>query len=204
VAVDIRIVPDRQTGCGPLPLVCRRVKLVGMVMPVAKIVSYVTPKRRRAQFSLATMFVVVTAFCVWLAWQVNRAKRQREGVAALRTLGAAVFQVDPAASKRLARDLPKTHKWLGAAYVEPLEYVSLRHANALDARPEKIETALKLLKDLSGLRRLNLEGLPLTERNMKQLASLPTLSELDLGYTGVGEPALDRLQESLPKCRIIR
>ncbi|HVC95631.1 MAG TPA: hypothetical protein VND64_18200 [Pirellulales bacterium] len=33
---------------------------------LAKLVALLTPKRRWAQFSLATMFIVVTALCVWL------------------------------------------------------------------------------------------------------------------------------------------
>jgi hypothetical protein len=35
-----------------------------MAKPIAKLVAVLTPKRRWAQFSLATLFVVVTAFCV--------------------------------------------------------------------------------------------------------------------------------------------
>jgi competence protein ComGC len=51
------------------------------------------PKRRWAQFSLASMFVVVTVICMWLALRVNQATRQRDAVVALRKLGAvgAVF-----------------------------------------------------------------------------------------------------------------
>jgi hypothetical protein len=43
----------------------------GMAKPLAKLISMLTPKRRWAQFSLFTMFVVVTVLCVplvWLGW----------------------------------------------------------------------------------------------------------------------------------------
>jgi hypothetical protein len=53
-----------------------------MLKPLAKLLSMLTPKRRWAQFSLGTMFVVVTVLCVWLGVVVNRAHRQRDSVAA--------------------------------------------------------------------------------------------------------------------------
>jgi hypothetical protein len=59
----------------------------GMAKPIAKLLSMLTPNRRWAQFSLATMFVVVTVLCVWLAAQVRRANRQREVMAAIEPLG---------------------------------------------------------------------------------------------------------------------
>jgi hypothetical protein len=58
-----------------------------MVKPIAKLIRTLTPKRRWAQFSLATMFVVVTVLCVWLSVVVNRAHRQRDAVAAIDALG---------------------------------------------------------------------------------------------------------------------
>jgi hypothetical protein len=51
-----------------------------MAKPLAKLVKRLTPKRRWAQFSLFTMFVVVTVLCVWLSVVVNRAHRLREVV----------------------------------------------------------------------------------------------------------------------------
>jgi hypothetical protein len=61
-----------------------------MAKPLAKLVSMLTPKRRWAQFSLATMFVAVTVLCVWLAVVVNRANRQRDAVAAIEALDGLV------------------------------------------------------------------------------------------------------------------
>ena len=59
----------------PLPAAHWRGMLVGMAKPLAKLVSMLTPKRRWAQFSLATMFVVVTAVCLWLGDYVNPIRR---------------------------------------------------------------------------------------------------------------------------------
>jgi hypothetical protein len=54
-----------------------------MAKPLAKLHSLITPKRRWAQFSVATMFVVVTVLCIWLEVVVNRVHRQRDAVVAM-------------------------------------------------------------------------------------------------------------------------
>jgi hypothetical protein len=174
-----------------------------MAQPFAQLIALLTPKRRWAQFSLGTMFVVVTVLCVWLAVQVNRAHRQRDAVAALRKLGAAVFYVDPADSRRVNDRFPVLRRCLGAAYVEPVEYVSLRHATRLYTNPETIEAALILVKELPGLLRLNLEGLPLTERDIDHVVALSEIRHLDVGYTGISDAAVARIEQALPKCRVI-
>jgi hypothetical protein len=43
-----------------------RVKLAGMLKRLATLAAVLTPKRRWTQFSLATMFVIVTALCMVL------------------------------------------------------------------------------------------------------------------------------------------
>jgi HEAT repeat protein len=46
-----------------------------MAKPVTRLVSLLKPKRRWSQFSLATMFMVVTALCVWLSERVDPIRR---------------------------------------------------------------------------------------------------------------------------------
>ena len=51
------------------------------------------PRRRWLQFSLRTLFVLLTVLCVFCAWlkvTVERARKQREAVSALKTAGAIV------------------------------------------------------------------------------------------------------------------
>ena len=57
---------------------------------LARLLSMLKPKRRWAQFSLGTMFVVVTVLCVWLAVQVHRARELKSAVAAVEALGGKV------------------------------------------------------------------------------------------------------------------
>jgi hypothetical protein len=42
-----------------------------MTKPLAKLRSMLTPKRRWAQFSLATLLAVMTLLCVWLSVMVT-------------------------------------------------------------------------------------------------------------------------------------
>ena len=46
-----------------MPSTCRRGMLAGMANALTKLVPLIKPKRRWAQFSLASMFVVVTVLC---------------------------------------------------------------------------------------------------------------------------------------------
>ena len=48
------------------------------------------PRRRWFQYSLRTLLVLVTVLCVWLGVTVNRARKQREAVAAIQELGGTV------------------------------------------------------------------------------------------------------------------
>ncbi len=48
------------------------------------------PRRRWMQFSLRGFLVVLTIGCLWLGWQVNRAREQREAVQAIEALGGVV------------------------------------------------------------------------------------------------------------------
>ena len=59
------------------------------------------PKRRWFRFSLRALFVLVTAFCVWLGWEVNSARRQKEAVEAIIKAGGTIgydFQMTPNAA----------------------------------------------------------------------------------------------------------
>jgi hypothetical protein len=58
---------DQPAAASHLPSSRRRVKLAGMAKPIAKLVTLLTPKRRWAQFSLATMLVVVSLLSVGLS-----------------------------------------------------------------------------------------------------------------------------------------
>src|SRR5262245_40067519 len=47
--------------------------------------------KRWLRFSLRTMLLLITALCIWLGFQINAARRQKEAVAAILSVGGAVY-----------------------------------------------------------------------------------------------------------------
>jgi internalin A len=50
-----------------------------------------TPNRRWLRFSLRTLLIVMTVLCIWLAIQVNAARRQKEAVTAILKVGGEMW-----------------------------------------------------------------------------------------------------------------
>lgn len=49
------------------------------------------PRRRWLQFSFRGFLIALTIGCLWLGWQVERAREQREAVKAIEALGGLVW-----------------------------------------------------------------------------------------------------------------
>lgn len=127
--------------------------MLGMPILFAKIVALLKPKRRWAQFSLGTMFVVVAVICVWLAVVVSRAHRQRDAVAAI-TAHHGLIKTTPLGPGWLAR-------WLGPEYT---------------ARVTSVDFATKC-----GSRYSNADFPSVTDAELAPLAALPDVRVLELG-----------------------
>jgi hypothetical protein len=159
------------------------------------------PRRRWMQFSLGTLFAGVTGLCLWLACSVDQARRQRTAVAELHKLHIAVMYGAPPTDRRGGR-------WkellLGATYREPVEYIGFQHARGLLEEREQVEQALALLADLPGLKRLSLEGVPVTDKDIVWLKPLATLQKLNLRYTDITAAGVADLQRALPDCEIVQ
>src|SRR5579863_5667165 len=104
-----------------------------MAKPLARLVALLTPKRRWAQFSLGTMFVVVTALGVWLGVVVNRANRQREAVVAIEALGGTVYYAEPDEDASEAFPRPFLRRWLPRDYFDEVRLVDLDDTQVTDA-----------------------------------------------------------------------
>ena len=105
------------------------------------------PKRRWLQFSLRTLFIVVTVFCVWLAITAKRAREQRQAVEAIRAVhGAIAFQ------HQLDRTEPPGPEWLrqliGDEYFFRVAVVQLQGPGVNDASLAAIGRFTEL-KDLT-------------------------------------------------------
>ncbi len=195
-----------------------------MLKPLAKLVALLTPKRRWAQFSLGTMFLVVTLFCVWLAVVVDRANKQRDAVAAIKAVrGAQVFyDVD---APKYVNTFPKRflRRWLPQDYLDEVVAIhldgsdvsdaDLAHLNELPALQELsindtqvTDAGLGHLKSLTGLKGLLLEynHPQLTDAGLKHLEGLTGLQSLLLSGTQVTDAGVSEFQKALPNCKIIR
>ena len=145
-------------------------------------------RRRYFQFSMRGFLVAVTVFAVWLGWNVEQAKRQREGVVELRAAGAQVFydyQLRSASFAYEGRTVtlpvrmpdasppcsPLIRRWLG----DDLLY------EACDVRafinPDARKSACRCLPRLPYLRRLEITGVDDEDAiDIAQCAKLATLS----------------------------
>src|SRR6266849_8492555 len=125
-----------------------------MAKPLSKLISMLTPKRRWAQFSLASMFVVVTVLCVWLSVVVNRAHRQRDAVAAIEAHDG---QVEYARIDQAGEAFPRQflRRWQTRDYFDRVRFVTLRGTQVTDA-------GLTHLQGLKGLQELHLDGTQVT------------------------------------------
>jgi hypothetical protein len=188
-----------------------RIKLTDVPNFFARIVKLLTPKRRWAQFSLATLFVVVTVLCVALALVVVPAERQRRAVAAIEAIGGSVEYVEP--DETVSEAFPKRflRRWLPPDYFDEvcavdfdgtdadlahlhgltrLRFVNLRGAQVTDA-------GLAHLPGLTGLERLYLDSTQVTGAGLVHLQGISRLHWLSLRGTRVTDTGLAHL-EGLP------
>jgi hypothetical protein len=169
-----------------------------------KFMSLIRPKRRWTQFSLGTMFVVMTALCLRLAWQTNRAHRQREAVAAIKAFGGKVqyegqpsigewrvFGISLMSSFRLdetAGMLPED-SWLDKALGDFAHEVrGVLIADNIDADGE-IKYRRVASADLNSL--------------VPALIALPGLQEVYVDCDHIADEDLVILQRALPGCQIL-
>jgi hypothetical protein len=104
--------------------------------------------RRWFRFSLRTLLVVVTVFCVWLGWELNTI---RERKALLREMGSGYdfnyitarnysLQYPPGATVPSAKRIPLVRRWLGDEAIQEIYYNSPSGA-ASDVRLKRLSAA---------------------------------------------------------------
>jgi len=179
------------------------------------------PKRRWYQFSLRILLVfmlVCGAGLGWLAMKMQRAKRQRENVKAIRMTGGMVlydYEFDdtgrfiPGAQPTAPVWLRKT---LGNDFFCDVIDVNLNCTQVTDAGLEHLniftslrwlelhgtqvtDAGLEHLKTLTGLIRLQLGETQVTDAGLVHLKGLTSLEVLYLGHTRVTDAGLEHLKE---------
>jgi hypothetical protein len=166
---------------------CPRIKLTGVAKLFARTVKLLTPKRRWAQFSLATMFVVVTVLCVGLALVVVPAERQRRAVAAIKALGGGVHYVEPDQGVSEAFPRPFLRRWLPRDYFDEVQAVHLDGSQVTD-------DGLEHLNELTRLESLSLGSTQVTDAGLTHLQRLTRFKNLWLNGTQVTDAVLAQLQ----------
>jgi hypothetical protein len=178
----------------------------GMAKPFAKLVKLLTPKRRWAQFSLFTMFVVVTVLCVWLSVWVHRARRQKEVVATIRRWGG-IVRYD---FESPTYEEPSWRSWfrekIGDDYVAHVTDAMLPSSRAVLLRKYKTsdrlpaadgpiidDAAAQMLAILTHLQRLGLDGSEITDVGMAEISRLTDLNYLCLDRTDVTDAGIVHL-----------
>jgi hypothetical protein len=177
------------------------------------------PKRRWFQFSLRTLMIFVTACAVagsWLAVKVQRAKRQRESVAAI---GKAKGRVRYDYEFHDEFDEPPGPVWLrdllGIDFVanavdatigpdgELQALAGLPHLQRLRLGWTNVtDIELQHLTELSHLEYLGLNGTQVTDAGLERLKGMSQLGRLDLRGTQVTDQGVQDLRQVLPHCMI--
>jgi len=178
-------------------------------MPPAKLVALLKPKRRWAQFSLTTVFVVVTVLCVSLAFAVNRAHRRWEAVVAIEKSGGWVsydYQRDDSGAY-LPNAKPPGPGWLrrmlGDNFLAKPVGVQLFADSKSGMKPEEFtDVQASMIGVLTELRWLVLKDTAITDESLTYFAGLSRLKSLDLEHTVVTDAGVAKLKGVLPTCTI--
>lgn len=156
-----------------------------------------TPTRSRPRylrFSVRTLLVMLTLFCVWLGWKAQRARTQREVVAWVHEMGGSVYydyEIDGKNGTFVSNPQPPGPDWLrellGVEFLDEIVEVRIRKSVA-DISPLSKLKSLEWLcmtnhqvTDLSPLRKLtNLKRLELYSRQVSDLEPLAELTNLEI------------------------
>jgi hypothetical protein len=151
--------------------------------------------------SLLLSVLVVSVPLGWIAWEMERATRQREAIAALKRLGARVGTdyPDDVVWRWMAHRKPATQIWLverlGNDFFFPVVTVECF------ITPFGDEEAI-LLRSLPMLEELYLSDTQISDKSVKHLAGLNRLKLLVVMDTQVTDEGARRLQRALPNCQV--
>ncbi len=184
------------------------------------------PKLRWYQYRLAHLFIFVTICavgCSWFACRMQKAKRQREAVAAIEEMDCHVmYDYECAGYPRhpgplWLRDLAGVDfvadvvaaNWAAPHSRFPLTDADLEHLQGLTSlkslhlygRPIG-DTGLEHLQGLANLESLNLGGTQVSDAGLEHLHGLTKLEWLWVNRTQVSKDGVERLKQALPKCEI--
>ena len=167
--------------------------------------------RRRFQFGLKSVLVltvIVAILCSWFTVKKQQADRQEEAVKAIQELGGRVMY-----DHQLPRgQFPGQKRFLEDAVARVATYSRnlvgtdfLSYAvDVAFCGPQVTDAGLMHLEELTDLKMLILNGTQVTDAGLVHLNGLTNLIRLDLKDTQATDDGVEKLQQALPKCWIMR
>ncbi|HJT36679.1 MAG TPA: hypothetical protein VJ783_31945 [Pirellulales bacterium] len=145
---------------------------------------------RRFQFSLRALLALMTAVALALTWvfqPIFQLRRQRQIADAFSKRGVWIlYDYDP----RLSKGHPPGPAWARSLYGDDLFINPV--AVTWHGEPPS-DDDLRLLAQLTHLRRLSLAGLAVDDPYLHKLSQLESLEELDLHATAITDRGLEQL-----------
>ncbi|NQU24227.1 MAG: hypothetical protein HQ567_23340 [Candidatus Nealsonbacteria bacterium] len=182
------------------------------------------PKRRWYQYSLRTLFVLVTLVamaCSWYAYEMRKAAERRAAVAEIIERGGSVAYYGAAHPFR--GKPPRWFSWLRKLHGDEhlgnvlivrfdgtqvtdaglVHLKSLPNIEAIDLLDTRVTDAgLAHLKSLRSLQWLRFDGTEVSDAGLVHLEDLTDLEAVYLRAMQVTNEGVKKLQEALPNCQI--
>ncbi len=171
-------------------------------------------KRRWYQYSLRSLFLLVTLCaipCSWLAVKIERGKRQKAAVASLKAKGFTItydYEID-ANGQPVSNATPNVPQWLRSwlgddcfATVVGVKtsYIFLVSEGGFNSSCGVTDDDLRPLIDLPHVKFLGLDGAQIGDSALKRIRSLSELQRFSLESTKITDSGLVELK-SLPNLR---
>jgi hypothetical protein len=164
--------------------------------------------RRRLRFSLRAMMLVIVLLGIWLGWQVNRAREQRQAVAAVQNYGGWVhYDYDFVNGKLTSGRSPWAPHWLrgllGDEFFQEVRQVSLVYDDSTGKRFDNknvlpCDDLLARISRLPGPKMLLLMETQATDEGLRHVGKMSGLEELFIwnasSVTDAGVAHLARLK----------
>ena len=149
--------------------------------------------RLQVPFSFSSLLVIAVAGgCIWLPGSWEKARNQREAVAAIERVGGQVlydYELDEK-GERIDDATPPGSIWLRRLFDKDF----FRTVAAVGLPPVKgTDEAMKYVGGLSQLRSLSVSGENITDLDLRQLDGLTTLRRLRLKDTAITDKGLESL-----------
>lgn len=161
------------------------------------------PRLRWYQFRLRTLLVLVLVCvtpCIWFASRMQKARKQKAAVAAIRNRGGEVFYDYQFEGSGLDLHAPLPGpEWLrdrlGIDFLADVYYVGMESSTIRDSDIEPV-------RDLPRLRWLRLTLSGITDAGLQQLEGLTSLERLAIENTKVTEDGVTKFRRAVPNCKI--